>query len=368
MTESVFEAMGAVPGLLGNIERRIAGVAEPAGRNTPEATDLHRVLARMRDHGVTHAVMEVTSEGLIAGRVDATRFACVAFTNLTQDHLNTHGTMDAYFDAKAMLFEPRFAERAVINAGDPYGRRLVERTSLDVTTFALEDDADVRTVEIAMDATGSDIVADARGTRIRIRVPLPARYNVENALCVLAIGVALGWPLDAVARGIERTPGVPGRVERIDAGQDFTVLVDYAHTPDALEGVLRAAREITPAGAGLVAVFGCGGDRDRGKRARMGAVAAALADRVIITSDNPRSEEPGSIVAEIEAGTRGAGTPVETIVDRREAIAASVATARPGDVIVIAGKGHETGQEFADRTIPFDDRAVAREALEGLRA
>jgi UDP-N-acetylmuramoyl-L-alanyl-D-glutamate--2,6-diaminopimelate ligase len=365
MIESAFRSMGIVSGVTGTVETHVGDEILPVTRTTPESVDVERLLARMRDAGVGGAAMEVSSHGLHQGRVDGVRFACAVFTNLSQDHLDYHRTMEEYFDAKALLFEHEFTDRAVVNAGDVWGARLLSRTPLpSATTFALDRDADVRALEIAMDSTGSTVVADARGERVAFRVPLPARYNVANALGVLATGVALDWPIDAVARGIEAVRGVPGRVERIDAGQDFTVLVDYAHTPDALEGVLLAAREITPAGGRLVAVFGCGGDRDRAKRPLMGKAATSLADRVIITSDNPRSEDPRSIIREIEAGAHGGDAPWEVIVDRRIAIADAINDGATGDVIVIAGKGHETGQEFADRTIPFDDRAVAREALE----
>ncbi len=365
MMESVFRATGARAGLIGNIERHIDDEILPAQRNTPEAIDLQRLLARMRDAGVTGAAMEVSSEGLLFSRVEGTRFACGVFTNLTQDHLNTHGTMEAYFEAKMMLFRPEMSERAVVNTDDAYGRILAERSRIPLTTFAVHRDADVRGIELEVGARSSRLVAQVAGRRVPMEVPLPAAYNVSNALGVLAASVALGLPLDDAARGIAALKGVPGRVESIDAGQDFTVLVDYAHTPDALHNVLVATREITPPGARLVVVFGCGGDRDQTKRPQMGKVAAALADRCIITSDNPRTEDPDSIIAMIEQGAASTGRAFESIVDRRDAIATAVADAKTGDVIVIAGKGHESGQQFADHTIPFDDRHVAREILEG---
>jgi UDP-N-acetylmuramoyl-L-alanyl-D-glutamate--2,6-diaminopimelate ligase len=230
-------------------------------------------------------------------------------------------------------------------------------------TFGIDHEADVRGHSLELARTGSSFVAEIGDRSVPIRVNLPARYNVENALGVLAAARALGLPIGPVAEGIASLRGVPGRMEPIDEGQDFTVLVDYAHTPDSLESVLRAAREITQPGARLVVVFGCGGDRDRGKRPLMGKIGAALADRAIITSDNPRTEDPLAIIDEIEAGARETGQPYERIADRREAIGAAVDGAGRGDVIVIAGKGHETGQQFADHTIPFDDRVVAREVL-----
>jgi UDP-N-acetylmuramoyl-L-alanyl-D-glutamate--2,6-diaminopimelate ligase len=364
MFESVFRALGVISGIIGTVETHIGEDILPVTRTTPEAIDLQRLLARMRDRGVGGAAMEASSEGLAFERVEGTFFSCAIFTNLSQDHLNTHGTMDAYFEAKELLFRPAMAARAIVNVDDPYGRRLVARTDLPVTTFAVEGDADVRAHSIDLSRQGSSFTVTVGGSSIPVGVRLPARYNVHNALGVLAASHALGLPLDLVADGIAALRGVPGRLEPVDAGQEFTVLVDYAHTPDSLESVLRAAREVTPAGARLVAVFGCGGDRDRGKRPLMGKVAAELADRAIITSDNPRTEDPLSIIDQIEAGAREAGRPYERIPDRREAIASAIADAGAGDVIVIAGKGHETGQQFADRTIPFDDRIVAREELE----
>lgn len=366
MLESVIRALGWTPGLIGTVDRHIGDAVERAARTTPEAIDLQRLLARMRDAGVRAVGMEASSEGLVFGRVEGTRFACAVFTNLSRDHLNTHGTMEAYFDAKALLFRPEMSERAAINLDDGHGRTLARRVAIPVTTFSAEGDAEVRLASLAVDRTGSSVEAVVAGERIAFRVRLPARHNVSNALGVLAVARALGWPLGVVAAGIEALRGVPGRLEPVDAGQDFTVLVDYAHTPDSLESVLRAARAVTPEGARLVVVFGCGGDRDRTKRAVMGRAGAALADRCIITSDNPRSEDPGAIVAEIEAGARESGKPFVSIVDRREAIAEAIRGAAPGDVVVIAGKGHESGQEFADRVVPFDDRDVARELVEEL--
>ena len=363
LLESVFRALGTTPGVIGTVETHIGDTVLPVTRTTPEAIDLQRLLASMRDAHVGAAAMEASSEGLAFERVEGTHFACAIFTNLSQDHLNTHGTMDAYFEAKALLFREEMSERAVVNVDDAYGRELVARTDLPLVTFAIDHEADVRGHSLDLARTGSSFVADIAGRSLPVRVNLPARHNVENALGVLAAARALGLPIGPVAEGIASLRGVPGRMEPIDEGQDFTVLVDYAHTPDSLEGVLRAAREITQPSARLVAVFGCGGDRDKGKRPLMGKVGAALADRAIITSDNPRSEDPIAIIEMIEAGARETGRPFERIPDRREAIGAAVDGAGSGDVIVIAGKGHETGQQFADRTIPFDDRVVAREAL-----
>jgi len=363
MIESVVDALGMRPGLIGTVETHVADEVRGGVRTTPESIDLQRLMAQMRDAGVGILAMEVSSHGLDLHRVDGTRFACALFTNLSQDHLDFHGSMEEYFEAKAMLFDPALSDRAVVNVDDPAGRRLIERTRLPVATSSLERDADVRATRIAMDASGSDVAAVVGGREVSVRVPLPARYNVANALGVLGVALSMGWPLDEVIVGIEALRGVPGRLEPIDEGQGFAVLVDYAHTPEALEGVLDAVRGFTPPGARLIAVFGAGGDRDRTKRRLMGLAVGARADHAIITSDNPRTEDPLAIIAAIEAGMREADSTYESIPDRREAIDAAIGGARDGDVIVIAGKGHEPGQEFADRTVQFDDRQVARESL-----
>ena len=341
---SILDAAGRKPGLLGTIESRIGGEVRPAVRTTPEAIDLQRAFREMLDAGDRSAAMEATSHGSELGRLVGIRFSSLAFTNLTQDHLDLHGTMEAYFEAKRRLFlEGR--PPAVINVGDPWGRKLAEDRP-DALTYGFADDAEIRPEALE----GIDL-------------KLKGRFNIENALAALASGRLLGIEDDAIARGLEAVDGVPGRFEAVDEGQPFTVLVDYAHTPDSLENVLTTARELT-AGR-LLCVFGCGGDRDREKRPIMGRIAAELADVPVVTSDNPRSEDPGAIIDEILAGISG---DAEIIQDRRSAIAHAIETAEPGDVVVIAGKGHEQGQQFRDRTVPFDDREVAREALRRLGA
>jgi UDP-N-acetylmuramoyl-L-alanyl-D-glutamate--2,6-diaminopimelate ligase len=350
---------------MGTVETRIGAERFPVTRTTPESIDVQRMLARMRDAGVRGIAMEVSSHGLELGRVAGTSFACGTFTNLTQDHLDFHGTMEEYFKAKALLFDGSLARRAAINLDDEYARRLRATCSLPTITFAVSDDtADVRPVRVSMSRTGSDVRAVTPAGEIDVRVPIAGRYNVSNAMAALATCISVDIAPDVAAAGIAGLPGVPGRLEAIDAGQPFTVLVDYAHTPDSLEGVLRAAREVSE--RRLIVVFGCGGDRDRGKRPLMGGIAVRFADRTIITSDNPRSEDPAAIVREIEEGARSVSEAAsyEIEVDRRLAIRRAIEGAEPGDVVVIAGKGHETGQQFADRTIPFDDRIVAREELE----
>jgi UDP-N-acetylmuramoyl-L-alanyl-D-glutamate--2,6-diaminopimelate ligase len=348
LLHSIFAAAGMRPGLIGTIESRVGGEPRPAVRTTPEAIDLQRTFRAMIDAGDRSCAMEATSHGSELGRLDRVRFKALAFTNLTQDHLDFHGSMDRYYEAKRRLFadaEP--APAAAVNVGDEWGRRLAEELRrLDrapLLTYGLTDDADIHEHTFA--------------TRLR------GRFNVENVLAAVAVSQLLGVPEEAVQEGIERLPGVPGRFESMDEGQAFAVIVDYAHTPDSLENVLRTARDLS--GGRVICVFGCGGDRDRGKRPQMGRVAGELADVSIVTSDNPRSEEPLAIIDEILAGV---GKDVDVEPDRRAAIEKAIGLAAPDDVVVIAGKGHEQGQEFADRKIPFDDRRVAREALQRLRA
>jgi UDP-N-acetylmuramoyl-L-alanyl-D-glutamate--2,6-diaminopimelate ligase len=314
----------------------------------------------MRDEGVRAVAMEVSSHGLDQHRVGGIRFACAVFTNLTQDHLDYHASMDAYFAAKARLFTRERTERAVVNIDDPAGRRLRD-LDLPTITFGIDDEgAEVRATDVRATHEGIAFRVDD----VEIRSPLRGRFNVENCLAAIATARALGIEDPVAVRGIEALRGVPGRVEPVDVGQDFLVMVDYAHTPASLGSVLLAARSLT-AGR-LIVVFGCGGDRDRAKRPLMGRVAAANADLTVITSDNPRSEDADSIIREIESGATGGGAYVIE-PDRRTAIHIAAAEARTGDVVVIAGKGHETYQELADRTIAFDDRAVASEEIRALR-
>jgi UDP-N-acetylmuramoyl-L-alanyl-D-glutamate--2,6-diaminopimelate ligase len=324
---SILEAAGRRPALLTNIERRVGGEQRPIGLNTPEAIDLQRLFREMLDAGDRSCAMEATSIASTQGRLAGTRFAVLVFTNLTRDHLDLHGTMEEYFAAKRALFAQ--ADRAVVNVGDAWGRRLAAELP-GARTFALGDDLD--------------------GFELHLR----GAFNRANALGAIGAARELGIDEAAIRAGIAAVRGVPGRFETVDAGQPFTVIVDYAHTPDSLENVLRAAREL---GGRLTVVFGAGGDRDREKRPLMGA-AAGLADRAIVTTDNPRSEDPAEIAAQVSAGR------LEIVLDRRAAIEAAIEAARPGDVVVIAGKGADTEMELADRRVPFDDRVVAREALE----
>ncbi len=360
LLESIFRAAGWVPGVVGTTGVRIDGDPVPFPRTTPEAPDLHGLLARMVERGVRAVAMEVSSHGLDQHRVDGVRYERAVFTNLTQDHLDYHGTMEAYFRAKARLFTPEMARSAVVNVDSAAGRRLLDELDLPALTFGMREGADVR---------ATDIEVDARGLAFRVghtvvRSPLRGRFNVENCLAAFATARSLEIADDVAVRGIGAVAGVPGRLEPVEEGQEFLVLVDYAHTPDSVENVLRATRPL--ARRRLIVVLGCGGDRDRTKRPLMGKVATGLADLTVITSDNPRSEDPMAIIAEIERGARQ-GDGVYTIEeDRRLAIRLALAQAAEGDVVVIAGKGHETGQEFADHTIPFDDRVVAAEELRRL--
>ena len=334
LLHAILREAGRRPGLLTNIERRVGGEVRPSQLNTPEAIDLHRLLREMHDSGDRACVMEATSHASVQGRLDGTRFAVLVFTNLTHEHLDYHGTMAEYFDAKRRLFAQ--AERSVVNVGDEWGKRLAAELP-DAITF------------------------DADADRLAAELKLPGRFNVENALGAAAAARALGVDEGTIARGIDSVDVVPGRFEEVDEGQPFRVIVDYSHKPDALGNVLRAAREL--ALGRVICVFGCGGDRDRAKRPVMGRIAAELADRAIVTSDNPRSEDPLAIIGEVLAGAPG----LEVEPDRRAAIELAVGAARDGDVVLIAGKGHERGQEIAGVVHPFDDREVARDVLRALQ-
>ena len=359
LLERIFAAAGWMPGVIGTTGIRIDGAPVGSDRTTPEAPDLHRLLAEMRELGVRGVSMEVSSHGLEQRRVGGIRFASAVFTNLSQDHLDYHGTLEEYLAAKAMLFTPEMAEQAAINHDSPEGRTLAGR--IPTVTFGLGEGADLRAVDVRL---GPDGVAFSAGG-LHIRSRLRGAFNVHNALGAMAAARQVGVPDPAIVDGIAALGGVPGRMEPVEAGQPFQVLVDYAHTPDSIENVLRAARPLAGEHR-VIVVFGCGGDRDRGKRPLMGRAATSLADLTVVTSDNPRSEEPTAIVAEIEPGAREGGGRYVTEVDRRAAIHEALSEARPGDVVIVAGKGHETGQEFADRIVPFDDRVVAREELEAI--
>jgi UDP-N-acetylmuramoyl-L-alanyl-D-glutamate--2,6-diaminopimelate ligase len=323
----------------------------------------------MVDAGCDSVAMEVTSHALALHRVEGLRYAAAAFTNLTQDHLDFHGGMEDYFEAKRELFKSHRLERGAVNVDEVYGRKLLDTTDVPCVGFGIGAEADVRAADVELGVSGSSFRVVTPKGDVKVTSNLVGSFNVSNCLAAAATCLQAGLGLDAIERGLSSGVAVPGRFEPVDAGQDFSVVVDYAHTPDSLDNVLRAARGMAERSGGrVVALFGCGGDRDRGKRPLMGAVAARLADTVVVTSDNPRSEDPAAIIDEILEGVTAekAEGPDAVYVDRREAIEFAVRAARPGDVVVIAGMGHETGQEFRDRKVPFDDRVVAREALEAL--
>jgi UDP-N-acetylmuramoyl-L-alanyl-D-glutamate--2,6-diaminopimelate ligase len=383
LLEAVARAAGITPGVIGTIGARIDGVPIPGERTTPEATELQALLARMVNAGVGLAAIEVSSHALVMGRVDGTRFAAACFTNLSHDHLDFHAGMREYFEAKAQLFDPARTDAAAANLDDAHGAEIARRAEaagLAVLGFGLESPgAAVRAEGLVVGAGGNRFRLATPYGSADVRSPLVGRFNASNALAAAATALAAGLDVEAVAAGLSAPLVVPGRMERVEAGQPFALVVDYAHTPDGLEQVLRAARPLVgPGGAGgappteaagaaeergrLVVVFGCGGDRDRAKRPEMGRVAAGLADVVIVTSDNPRSEDPMAIIGEVLAGIPAGVEPL-VVADRREAIAAALTGRRPDDVVIVAGKGHEQGQTAGGVTIPFDDRAVAREEL-----
>jgi UDP-N-acetylmuramoyl-L-alanyl-D-glutamate--2,6-diaminopimelate ligase len=359
LLESIFRAAGDPAGLIGTVETRVAGRAQPAARTTPEAVDIQRLLREMAGAGATKCALEVTSIGIESGRTEGFEFDVAVFTNLTHDHLDHHGTMEAYYAAKAKLFTTPGPRAAVINADDSYGRRLISELPYTPLRFGMEAEADVVPADLSVDSRGSTFRAVGCGLDLAITIRIPGLFNVSNALAAASAAVKMGIPPEAIAAGIGDVVSVPGRFEPVDEGQGFLVVVDYAHTPDALANVLQAARNLTE--GRVLVVFGCGGDRDRAKRPEMGEAAVRLADVAYATSDNPRSEDPEEILNEIEKGMAAAGPDrrYRIIVDRAEAIGRALQDAGPGDVVVIAGKGHETGQTIGGTVLPFDDRLVA---------
>jgi UDP-N-acetylmuramoyl-L-alanyl-D-glutamate--2,6-diaminopimelate ligase len=358
LLRSILEADGRRTGMVGTVEWVVGGTTREAPHTTPEAIDLQRLFHEMLDAGDEAVALEASSHGSHYRRLDRVRFEALAFTNLTPEHLDLHGDMEEYFQAKRRLFTGIAPPPAAVNVGDAYGRRLADELvgahRAPLVTFGLRREAEVRAEGLELGPRGSTFTAAG----IPISTRLLGIFNVENVLASVAAALLLDVDEEAIADGIRRVAGVPGRLEPVDEGQGFAVVVDYAHKPDALEAVLGASRSL---GQGrLTVVFGAGGDRDRSKRPEMGRIARRLADRVIVTSDNPRSEDPLEIV---EAILQGAGTDVEVDPDRRSAIESAIATAEEGDVVVIAGKGHEQGQEVAGVVHPFDDREVARSAL-----
>jgi UDP-N-acetylmuramoyl-L-alanyl-D-glutamate--2,6-diaminopimelate ligase len=361
LVREILEAAGIRTGLLGTVKSVVGGEERAVERTTPEAIDLQATFAEMLAAGDAACAMEVSSHALELHRATGIHYAVAVFTNLTQDHLDFHPDMEAYFQAKRRLFAMDVAAR-VVNLDDPYGARLAAEFP-DAVTFGIDSGAAVRATDLRSGFAGSRFKVDGR----EFAVPMPGRFNVLNALGAIAAARVLGVDDETAARALRDAGRVPGRFEPVDEGQGFAVVVDYSHTPDSLENVLVAARDL--ASGRVICVFGCGGDRDRGKRPLMGAIAGRLADVAIVTSDNPRSEDPEAIIDEVMAGVGAVTAEVEREVDRRRAIRRAVESAATGDVVVIAGKGHEQGQEFADgRKEPFDDVQVAHEALRAVSA
>lgn len=362
LAEGALQASGITAAVIGTVGTRVDGAEIRTSLTTPEAPDLHGLFAMMRERGVRACAMEVSSHALVMGRVDGVVFDVAVFTNLGRDHLDFHADVEEYFAVKASLFTPERARLALVNVDDEHGRRLVDLSTVPVRTFSAGGrEADWRAVDVELAADGSRFtVTGPGGVRVPAGVPLPGDFNVANALAAVAACAEAGFDPGKVAAGIAAGGGVPGRLERIEAGQDFTVVVDYAHKPDAVEATLRTLRPL--ADGRLIVVLGAGGDRDPGKRPLMGEIAARLADVLVVTDDNPRTEDPASIRRALLDGASGPAEVVEE-GDRRQAIRLALERARAGDIVLIAGKGHETGQEVHGVVHPFDDRVVVREEL-----
>lgn len=363
LVDAVLRAAGHTTARVGTIGCEVAGVAEAVANTTPESLELMQVFVRTLAAGGQYATMEVSSHALAQGRAAGFRFHTTVFTNLTQDHLDFHGSMDEYFAAKRKLFEGEFTPAfAVINADDVYGQQITPGPATTTLRYGLSADADLRAEAIESTFSGLSFLACYGGKKHEVRAAMVGEINVYNILAALGTGLSYGLDWETMLAGIASCPGVPGRFERIDVGQPFLVIVDYAHTDDALRNTLRVARQLLNGGQ-LITLFGCGGDRDRTKRPRMGMAAGELSDYVVLTSDNPRSEEPLSILNDVLVGLRRFDAPHAVEPDRAIGIALALGRARAGDIVILAGKGHETYQVLQDRTIDFDDRVVALQAL-----
>ena len=366
LIDSVLRAAGNTTALIGTIEYHLGDRVLPAVNTTPESLDLYKLLSELEELGGTFATMETSSHALALGRVYGMHFHTAVFTNLTRDHLDFHQTMENYFAAKQMLFTGAGAPAppfSVINRDDPYGPKIETGEKTKVLWYGLGKDATVRARHISSSFDGLRFEVHAEGSHFPVQSPLIGRINVYNILAACGVGLSYGLPAETIARGIANCRAVPGRFERVDEGQPFVVVVDYAHTDDALRNTISMARTLQP--KRVVTLFGCGGDRDRTKRPIMGQVAAELSDLVVLTSDNPRSEDPLAIMNDVLVGIRRKDTPCLVEPDRAAAIRRAIEEARPGDILILAGKGHETYQVLKDRTIAFDDRVVAREVLRG---
>jgi len=363
MLESITRAAGRIPGLVGTTGARIDGDEVPIARTTPEASDLQRLLGAMRDRHVDLAALEVSSHALALGRVDSVSFAVSAFTNLSRDHLDFHVDMDDYYQAKASLFAADRTRTGIVWVEDEWGRRLADEADVPVRTVGFAEGCDVRGSRVRVDTVSSSFDIANDGATVSVTMPLPGRFNVANALVAAACALEADIDLEAIRNGLEQLPPVPGRLELVPGTGPLTVIVDYAHSPDAVSNVVAQAEEF--GARRVIVVIGAGGDRDREKRPLMGA-AAASADLTFITSDNPRSEDPSAIIEQLVRGA-GAGSGITVGPDRRRAIAMALAAARDGDVVLVLGKGHEQGQEFVDHVEPFDDREVVREEWRALQ-
>ncbi len=366
LLKHLFDAASLRAGLIGTVKYIVGSEEIPAPRTTPESIDIQSLLDQMRDVGTRAVAMEVSSHAVVQKRVRGVAFDAAVFTNLTQDHLDFHRTMDAYFDAKARLFENVAAQaekkgRAIVNADDRYGHLLIERipARMRIVTFGRGVGADFRASAIRFDATGTVFTLEAKRKSFLVRMPLIGLFNVYNALAALAAATTCGVGLRESIAALASAPQVPGRLQRVSARKNYPVFVDYAHTDDALRNVLRTLRELNP--VRLITVFGCGGDRDRSKRPLMAAASEELSDWTILTSDNPRRENPEDILGDVEAGMKRRD--FEIIPDRETAIRHAISMAHPGDIVLVAGKGHENYQEFGDRRIPFDDVEIAERAV-----
>jgi UDP-N-acetylmuramoyl-L-alanyl-D-glutamate--2,6-diaminopimelate ligase len=369
LIEAILNKAGYQTGLLGTIANRIGGKEWPVVHTTPESLDLQALLGEMVSFGSDYAIMEVSSHALALDRVANCQFDVAVFTNLSQDHLDFHQNMDDYRDTKLRLFSglgkdnhkpgPRYA---VVNADDAAGERFIKATPVEVITYGLEKPAQVRADSIEITPCGTSFRAVLPDGELAVKLNMTGHFSIYNALAALTVAWREGINYQTIQSALRAVRGVPGRFELIDSGQDFTVVVDYAHTPDGLENVLSTAREV--ANGQVITVFGCGGDRDRTKRPRMGEVVARLSDYAVVTSDNPRTEDPMRIIEDILPGIRAVGAKQFTVIpDRRQAIQQALQIAKPGDMVVIAGKGHETYQLVGTEVLPFDDRAVAKEIL-----
>lgn len=365
LVEHIAQVAGKRTGVIGTVGVRIGGAQEKTAHTTPESPDLQRLFARMRDERCDTVAMEVSSHALDLDRTWSTRFAVTAFSNLTQDHLDYHHTFEAYFEAKARLFSKDYPARRVICIDDKWGRELLRRCSVaedSIVTTGFDRTAQIHPVEVSYAPTHTSVTLDVRGSRCTFDYPLVGRFNVENVMCAFGIGLQLGFSVDVIVEALEEAPQIPGRLERVSVPNDggVSVFVDYAHTPDALEKALASIMALTP--GRTLCVFGCGGDRDASKRPIMGKAALA-ADRAVVTSDNPRTEDPDAIIADIVSGMGSGEGRFDVEPDRRAAIALAIAQAKPGDSILVAGKGHEDYQLVGDKVLSFDDRVVAAEEL-----